>query len=62
MTLDGSGVAVFAYLLTVAGGPQVAVADLQRILLTEPSIPGTPSSLIAIGETVAFRPGVVEMR
>ena len=62
MTLDGSSEAVVTDLWTVTGGPEVAVASFQRILLTEPSIPGTPSSLIAIGETVAFRPGAVEMR
>ena len=61
MTLDGSSEAVVADLLTVAGGPEVAVAAFQRILLIEPSIPGTASSLIAVGETVALGPGVVEM-
>ena len=61
MTLDGSSEAVVTDLLTVAGGPEVAVAIFQRILLTEPSVPGTVSSLIAVGETVALRPGVVEM-
>ena len=60
-TLDGSGETVVADLLTVAGGPQVAVAAFQRILLTEPSIPGTASSLMAVGETVALGPGVVEI-
>ena len=61
MTLDGSGVAVVADHLTVAGGPQITVAAFQRILLTEPSIPGAARSLTAVGETVALGPGAEEM-
>ena len=61
MTQDGSSEAVVADLLTVAGCPDVTVAAFHRILLAEPSVPGTASSLITAGETVALRPGVVEM-
>ena len=60
MTLDGSSEAVVADLLTVAGGPEVAVAAFQNILLAEPSVPGTASLRRAVGETIALGPGVVE--
>ena len=59
MTLDGPSEAKVAEFLPVAGGPQVAVAALQRILLAEPGVPGTTGSLIAQGRTVTFRPGVI---